>query len=84
MLGISTFYVVNMSILLRPRSDMFSSRAIYTRSHVCVIWFNSGEEETANLLLGKFKWGHAFLSLNRCVFDHLLTYLFFVKYEDTL
>ncbi|XP_043718534.1 18S rRNA aminocarboxypropyltransferase-like isoform X2 [Telopea speciosissima] len=24
-----------------------------------------GEEETANLLLDKFKWGHAFLSLNR-------------------
>ncbi|KAH6803860.1 RNase L inhibitor protein-like protein [Perilla frutescens var. frutescens] len=24
-----------------------------------------GEEETGNLLLGKFKWGHAFLSLNR-------------------
>ncbi|KAL2498765.1 RNase L inhibitor protein-related [Abeliophyllum distichum] len=24
-----------------------------------------GERETANLLLGKFKWGHAFLSLNR-------------------
>ncbi|KAI9113926.1 hypothetical protein K1719_015177 [Acacia pycnantha] len=24
-----------------------------------------GEEETANLLLGKFKWGHAFMSLNR-------------------
>ncbi|KAF8405964.1 hypothetical protein HHK36_008044 [Tetracentron sinense] len=24
-----------------------------------------GEEETANLLLNKFKWGHAFLSLNR-------------------
>ncbi|XVF15116.1 hypothetical protein REPUB_Repub09cG0121500 [Reevesia pubescens] len=24
-----------------------------------------GEEESANLLLGKFKWGHAFLSLNR-------------------
>ncbi|XP_038997679.1 18S rRNA aminocarboxypropyltransferase-like isoform X2 [Hibiscus syriacus] len=24
-----------------------------------------GEGETANLLLGKFKWGHAFLSLNR-------------------
>lgn len=24
-----------------------------------------GEEETATLLLGKFKWGHAFLSLNR-------------------
>ncbi|XP_077249965.1 RNase L inhibitor protein-like protein [Tasmannia lanceolata] len=24
-----------------------------------------GEEETANLLLGKFKWGHSFLSLNR-------------------
>ncbi|CAL5323901.1 unnamed protein product [Camellia sinensis] len=24
-----------------------------------------GEEETANLLLSKFKWGHAFLSLNR-------------------
>ncbi|KAL3527802.1 hypothetical protein ACH5RR_012458 [Cinchona calisaya] len=24
-----------------------------------------GEEENANLLLGKFKWGHAFLSLNR-------------------
>ncbi|XP_059624326.1 uncharacterized protein LOC132267242 [Cornus florida] len=24
-----------------------------------------GEKETANLLLGKFKWGHAFLSLNR-------------------
>uniref|UniRef100_A0A7C9AN24 18S rRNA aminocarboxypropyltransferase n=1 Tax=Opuntia streptacantha TaxID=393608 RepID=A0A7C9AN24_OPUST len=24
-----------------------------------------GEEETANLLLGKFKWGHAFLSLNK-------------------
>ncbi|KAF9611531.1 hypothetical protein IFM89_032931 [Coptis chinensis] len=30
--------------------------------HLC---FYSGEEETANLLLGKFKWGHAFLSLNR-------------------
>ncbi|CBI21472.3 unnamed protein product, partial [Vitis vinifera] len=27
--------------------------------------FICGEEETANLLLGKFKWGHAFLSLNR-------------------
>ncbi|KAK7845477.1 ribosome biogenesis protein tsr3 like protein [Quercus suber] len=26
-----------------------------------------GEEETANLLLGKFKWGHGFLSLNRKV-----------------
>ncbi|XP_027073620.1 uncharacterized protein [Coffea arabica] len=24
-----------------------------------------GEEETANILLGKFKWGHAFLSVNR-------------------
>lgn len=24
-----------------------------------------GEDETANLLLGKFKWGHAFLSLNK-------------------
>ncbi|KAI5669954.1 hypothetical protein M9H77_19807 [Catharanthus roseus] len=24
-----------------------------------------GEEETADLLLGKFKWGHAFLTLNR-------------------
>ncbi|XP_050205551.1 uncharacterized protein LOC126655411 [Mercurialis annua] len=24
-----------------------------------------GEEETADLLLGKFKWGHAFLSVNR-------------------
>ncbi|GFP89234.1 ribosome biogenesis protein tsr3 homolog [Phtheirospermum japonicum] len=24
-----------------------------------------GEEETGNILLGKFKWGHAFLSLNR-------------------
>ncbi|GAB2212751.1 hypothetical protein Drorol1_Dr00020734 [Drosera rotundifolia] len=24
-----------------------------------------GEEETGNLLLGKFKWGHAFLSLNK-------------------
>ncbi|XP_028776510.1 ribosome biogenesis protein TSR3 homolog isoform X2 [Neltuma alba] len=24
-----------------------------------------GEEETANLLLSKFKWGHAFMSLNR-------------------
>ncbi|MQL96564.1 hypothetical protein Taro_029236 [Colocasia esculenta] len=24
-----------------------------------------GEEETANVLLGKFKWGHSFLSLNR-------------------
>ncbi|KAM0936878.1 putative 16S/18S rRNA aminocarboxypropyltransferase Tsr3 [Dioscorea sansibarensis] len=24
-----------------------------------------GEEETANLILGKFKWGHSFLSLNR-------------------
>ncbi|KAL5555932.1 hypothetical protein UlMin_038168 [Ulmus minor] len=24
-----------------------------------------GEEETADLLLGKFKWGHAFLSLNK-------------------
>ncbi|KAJ8765531.1 hypothetical protein K2173_014653 [Erythroxylum novogranatense] len=24
-----------------------------------------GEDESANLLLGKFKWGHAFLSLNR-------------------
>ncbi|KAJ8447341.1 hypothetical protein Cgig2_013118 [Carnegiea gigantea] len=27
--------------------------------------FICGEEETANLLLGKFKWGHAFLSLNK-------------------
>ncbi|XP_034692208.1 ribosome biogenesis protein TSR3 homolog [Vitis riparia] len=27
--------------------------------------FICGEEETANLLLGKFKWGHAFFSLNR-------------------
>lgn len=26
--------------------------------------FICGEEETSNLLLGKFKWGHAFLSLN--------------------
>ncbi|CAJ1938027.1 unnamed protein product [Sphenostylis stenocarpa] len=25
---------------------------------------NIGEEKTANLLLGKFKWGHAFMSLN--------------------
>ncbi|KAG0449697.1 hypothetical protein HPP92_027129 [Vanilla planifolia] len=24
-----------------------------------------GEEETANMILGKFKWGHSFLSLNR-------------------
>jgi pre-rRNA-processing protein TSR3 len=24
-----------------------------------------GEKETAELLLGKFKWGHAFLSLNK-------------------
>ncbi|XP_020586682.1 ribosome biogenesis protein TSR3 homolog [Phalaenopsis equestris] len=24
-----------------------------------------GEEETANLIIGKFKWGHSFLSLNR-------------------
>lgn len=32
---------------------------------VFIIYFGSGEEETANLLLGKFKWGHAFLSLNR-------------------
>lgn len=29
------------------------------------MYFYSGEEETADLLLGKFKWGHAFLSLNR-------------------
>ncbi|GAY64514.1 hypothetical protein CUMW_234140, partial [Citrus unshiu] len=29
------------------------------------LWQTFGEEETANLLLGKFKWGHAFLSLNR-------------------
>ncbi|KNA19240.1 hypothetical protein SOVF_063430 [Spinacia oleracea] len=27
--------------------------------------FICGEEETAQLLLGKFKWGHAFLSLNK-------------------
>lgn len=34
---------------------------------IFIIFFllNSGEEETADLLLGKFKWGHAFLTLNR-------------------
>lgn len=31
------------------------------------MFFNSGEKETAELLLGKFKWGHAFLSLNRYI-----------------
>ncbi|KAG6478008.1 hypothetical protein ZIOFF_061440 [Zingiber officinale] len=31
----------------------------------CFHIFVSGEEDTANLLLGKFKWGHSFLSLNR-------------------
>lgn len=34
-------------------------------NNVAFIRSYSGEEETANLLLGKFKWGHAFLSLNR-------------------
>lgn len=29
-----------------------------------LLWSCSGEEETANFLLGKFKWGHAFMSLN--------------------
>lgn len=33
--------------------------------------FICGEEDTANLLLGKFKWGHAFLSLNK---EHLKAY----------
>lgn len=63
---------------------MFSNRASYPCFYVSIVWFNSGEEETANLLLGKFKWGHAFLSLNRCVFVLIFTYLFSVNYEDTL
>jgi pre-rRNA-processing protein TSR3 len=31
-----------------------------------------GEEETAHLLLGKFKWGHSFLSVNRLVQRNIL------------
>ncbi|KAG6773583.1 hypothetical protein POTOM_020871 [Populus tomentosa] len=42
-----------------------SCKAIFLCFHVALLCSNSGEEETANLLLGKFKWGHAFLSLNR-------------------
>ena len=40
-----------------------------------LIWFSSGDEETANLLLCKFKWGHAFMSLNRYAWFH--PYFFF-------
>ncbi|KAJ6353630.1 hypothetical protein OIU76_002619 [Salix suchowensis] len=56
-------------------SELWSTlSAILCRGFICRInnmvlldclWLKSGEEETANLLLGKFKWGHAFLSLNR-------------------
>ncbi|KAL0888220.1 hypothetical protein Bca101_012203 [Brassica carinata] len=33
-----------------------------------------GEEEIANLLLGKFKWGHAFLSLNKDILKEYSKY----------
>jgi hypothetical protein len=42
-----------------------------------LLWSCSGEEETANLLLGKFNWGHAFTSLNKYDMIHS----FFLKFS---
>ncbi|GKV25319.1 hypothetical protein SLEP1_g34774 [Rubroshorea leprosula] len=47
---------------LNFKSDLFLIKQIL---YFLSLLLDSGEEETANLLLGKFKWGHAFLSLNR-------------------
>ncbi|RVW55131.1 hypothetical protein CK203_066922 [Vitis vinifera] len=49
--------------LLEGCTLAYSSLAVYCS--VILLAHSCGEEETANLLLGKFKWGHAFLSLNR-------------------
>lgn len=59
---------------IEPLFDLLSLLIVCSQIVVRCLWIiirlsffslNSGEEETANLLLGKFKWGHAFLSLNR-------------------
>jgi hypothetical protein len=34
---------------------------------LCYNYIRSGEKDTGELLLAKFKWGHSFLSLNRSV-----------------
>ncbi|RWW48278.1 hypothetical protein BHE74_00045664, partial [Ensete ventricosum] len=44
----------------------------------------SGEEEMANLLLGKFKWGHSFLSLNRYVHSTWMLFKFSKLKLDTV
>lgn len=45
-------------------------------------WFYSGEEETANLLLSKFKWGHAFMSLNRYALTSLYYFVIFTSESE--
>lgn len=62
------FFVVVELLLFGPMFHMlyvFLINVAFIRSY-------SGEEETANLLLGKFKWGHAFLSLNRYTFSSFI------------